>query len=114
MNKYFIKAILLEKCVYSMEAKNLLDKYNISHQIIMVNEKDKELYKTNRIYTYPQIYLNKYDRKGNLLLGGYSDLKLFIENFYEKEYNDITINNFKNKYNWSKKAILRLVQLINN
>lgn len=75
---------------------------------------NKDIYKSEYIATFPQIYLNKYNTKGNLLLGGYDDLNNFIITFRGNKLNDRDIDIFMNKYNWSKKATLRMIQLINN
>jgi glutaredoxin len=111
-NNYYIKAILLDSCPYSAKANRLLFKYNIPHEILYVTNETKDIYKTQYISTYPQIYLNKLNNKGNLLLGGYTDLKNFINTFRS----NITLHNittFMKDYKWSKKSTLRLIQLIN-
>jgi glutaredoxin len=109
---YFLKIFLLKDCPYCISTKELLK--NIKNlNIIDVDNNEKEKYKTKLISTFPQIYLKKDNSKGSLLLGGYSDLK-FVLDLLNKE-NDIKIiqNKFKKKYkSWSKKAILRLVQIL--
>ena len=72
-----------------------------------------EQYKTQQINTFPQIYLCKSNNNGTQLLGGYDDLYNFISEFKGKKFNDQLINNFMSKYSWSKKATLRMIQLIN-
>lgn len=110
-SEYFIKAILLENCNFSDYTIELLK--NIPHKIIYIDDQNnKYRFKYNSIDTFPQIYLNRYNTKGNLLLGGYNDLKQFIFNF-KNDINDTKINNFMKKYNWSRKATLRLIELIN-
>jgi glutaredoxin len=113
MSKYFIKAILLEDCHYSESAKQLLNENNIKSEIIIISRNEKELYKTKNIITYPQIYLKKESKIGDLLLGGYSDLKNAFDIFKNKVYDINNINIFMEKYNWSKKATLRLIELLN-
>ena len=113
MSNYCIKAILLQNCGYSNLAKKILLDNNIKSNIIEINYEDKEKYKTNQINTYPQIYLIKKNSNGNLLLGGCTDLQNVINTFKNKKYDINKVNEFKNKYNWSKKAILRLIELIN-
>lgn len=113
MSSYYIKVLLLENCYYSDSAYKLLLKHNIPNQIIKVSNNNKELYKKSDISTFPQLYLNKYNKKDNLLLGGYDDLNEFIKMFKNVELNQNNINKFMKKYNWSKKATLRLIELIN-
>jgi len=111
--EYYIKAILLEGCGYSIRAKEILELNKINSDIINISSSEKDKYKTNQINTFPQIYLCKH-KKGSLLLGGCSDLEKFISNFKENTYDDGKINEFISNYDWSKKATLRLIQLINN
>jgi len=113
MSKYNIKAILLKGCFYSNLAKKILVNNNIKTTIVEVNYEDKETYKTDKIDTYPQLYLIKQNSNGNLLLGGCSDLKHVIKTFKNKKYDIDKITEFQNTYNWSKKATLRLIELIN-
>ncbi len=113
MSNYFIKCILLEGCSYSTAANNLIKIHNIPNQVTWVSQSEKQIYKTDQINTFPQIYLNKFNTKGNLLLGGYSDLLDFIDTFKNQKLSDENINNFINKYKWSKKSVLRFIQLIN-
>lgn len=113
MSNYYIKAILLDNCPYSINAKKILAINNIQTIIINVNNKNKNEYKTNLISTFPQIYLCKTGNNGTQLLGGYDDLSNFIFNFKGKKYNEQNVNNFINKYSWSKKATLRMIQIIN-
>ncbi len=113
MSDYYIKAILLEGCPYSIAAKDLLIAHNITHQILDINSSNKNEYKTNQIDTFPQIYLCKTNNKGTQLLGGYDDLFAFVSDFKAKQYNSQLVNNFMKKYSWSKKATLRMIQLIN-
>ncbi len=113
MSNYYIKAVLLDGCPYSIAAKNLLDTHKIHTNIINVNNNNKNEFKTNLITTFPQIYLCKTNDNGTQLLGGYDDLSNFISNFKGKKYNEQNIDDFISKYSWSKKATLRMIQLIN-
>ena len=113
MNDYYIKAVLLDGCPYSIAAKDLLATHNIHSNVINVNNKNKNEFKTNLINTFPQIYLCKTGDNGTQLLGGYDDLFDFISNFKGKKYDEQNINNFMKKYSWSKKATLRMIQHIN-
>ena len=111
---YKIKIIVLENCNYSKKALQLLKDNNINHDSIYIDNINKDKYKTNNISTYPQIYLTKQNSIGNLLLGGYNELENVIKLF--KNTNNLHENKqiFMNKnINWSNKATLRLIELIN-
>jgi len=109
---YYLYIIILEKCPYSISAINLLNSLNIKYNHLKVNQKNKEKFKTKEIDTFPQIYLVKDEKK--LLLGGYSNLKEFIDIFINQEYNEKNILEFHNNYKlWNKKSILRLLEIIN-
>jgi hypothetical protein len=96
-----------------MQAEKLLNSYNkLKKNIITIPYSDKEKYKTSEINTFPQIYLKKNNSNGNLLLGGYSDLKDFYDKFYNKQYSQNNVSEFIDKKKWSKKATLRLIELI--
>ena len=113
-SKYYIHAVLLDDCSYSNKALELLQSNGIKNKIQRVNNKNKRKFKLSNYDTYPQIFLKKEESFDSLLLGGYSDLNEFINIFKHTKYNDEIINKFQVKYNWwSKKAILRLIQLIN-
>ena len=111
---YYIKAILLDNCGFSIAAHDLLKLHSINCEIINVNASNKLEYKTDQINTFPQIYLCKYNTVGSLLLGGYEDLANCISTFKGNTLNDENNNKFMAKYKWSKKATLRLIQLIND
>jgi len=113
MSDYSLKLILLQNCEYSIAANELIQSHKIPSQIHWISQIQKNLYINNKIQTFPQIYLNKFNSKGNLLLGGYTDLKSFIDTFKGTKLLDFNINHFINKYKWSKKSTLRLIQLIN-
>lgn len=108
---YYLYIITLEDCPYSIAALELLDSLNIKYKHIIVTQTNKEKYKTKEIDTFPQIYLVKDNKK--LLLGGYSDLKEFIDKFINQKYNEENILKFQQKYKlWNKKLILRLLEII--
>jgi glutaredoxin len=110
--KYYLLVISLNGCPYSKGATELLDNFHIKYQIVNVDWNDKDKYKTNQINTFPQIYLKRKSDNQSLLLGGYDDLKYFIDMFINQKYNDKNINLFQKKYSyWSKHAILRLIEL---
>lgn len=112
MSKYYIKAIILNGCPYSKNAEVLLKSNSIPSDINYINHSEKNTFKSDLISTFPQLYLKKYNKNGNLLLGGFNDLDNFIKTFRGK-YNEVDINNFISKSKWSKKATLRLIELIN-
>jgi len=111
---YYIYNIGLKNCSYSVFAIELLKIHNIPHENIIINYDEKKLYKNNIIDTFPQIYLKRYGKNGSLLLGGYDDLKFTIENFKKQEYDKNKVESFMIKYKWSKKATLRLIELLNS
>jgi hypothetical protein len=113
MSGYYLKAILLENCPYSIEADNLIKKHKLPNQSVWIKGNEKDKYVTDMIQTYPQIYLRRYNTKENLLLGGFTDMNRWIGEFKDKKLNDMKIKEFQSKYNWSRKAVLRFIQLIN-
>ena len=113
MNNYYIKAIILNGCPYSNNAVKLLKTHKIQSNIEYINTNEKEIYKNNNIKTFPQIYLKKYGSKGNLLLGGFNDLNNFIKKFKNTKYNENDIQDSITDTKLSRKAIERLIELIN-
>ena len=111
MSNYYLHAILLKDCPYSNKAHDLIKKYKIKNTINIVDESNKEKFKMENYFTYPQIFLKKDESNSSLFLGGYSDLNNFIDTFKNK-YNDIDVRVIQDKYKWSKKAVLRLIELI--
>lgn len=115
MSNYYLQSIVLQNCPYSNAAAELLNKHsNINKEIISISADDKEYYKTSHIDTFPQIYLKKKYKTGSFLIGGYSELRNLFELFHNKKYSHENIKKFidTNK-NWSKKALLRFIELIN-
>lgn len=113
MDQYFLKAILLENCPYSIATHELITKNQLPVSITWVSETEKDKYKTTDINTFPQIYLKKYNNNGNLLLGGHQEFANFISTFFKQKLLDTNINAFMDKTKWTRKSTLRLVQLIN-
>jgi glutaredoxin len=113
MSEYYIKAILLDNCSYSSAARDLLTHHKIANEIVNITSRDMNIYSTNDISTYPQLYLKKHNTNGNLLIGGYEDLKNSIDMFKGMKLSDENINKFMNKHKWSRKATLRFIQVIN-
>ena len=114
MNSYYINAIILNGCSYSLNPQQLLESNNINHKIINVDHSNKNNFKTDKISSFPQIYLKHKNKNGSILLGGYTELNNFINDFKNSKYDINKINNFINKNNWNKKATLRLIELINS
>ena len=115
MSKYSLYIIVLEGCPYGDLTRKLLNKYKFNNmKIDTIFRENKEKYKTDKINTYPQIYLKRQDSKGLLLLGGYSDLEYTFNKFYNN-YSEENINEFLKKNNdWSRKGTLRLIELVNS
>jgi glutaredoxin-related protein len=113
MNNYYLIAIILKGCGYSDDAVSLIKNYNIPAKIVNITYAEKDKFKSDKISTFPQIYLARNDAKGTLLIGGYHDLYDVVTTFYKKKVNN-NIDIFMKKYNWSRKGTLRLIELINS
>ena len=108
MKNYYLNIVILEGCPYGAETLKLLNNNNnLKKNIITISHNDKDKYKTSEISTFPQIYLKRENYNGNLLLGGYSELKDFYNKFYKQRYSKENVLDFTNKTKWSKKATLR-------
>jgi glutaredoxin len=116
MNSYYLHSIILENCPFSNAARELLtNNPEITTKFTIVNHSNKENYKTSQIDTFPQIYLKKHNSNGSLLIGGYTELKEVFNLFHKQKYSNDKINQFiNNNNNWSRKSILRFIQLINS
>ena len=116
MSNYYLHSVILKDCSYSKAAYKLLKKHQDVRTIFtFVNHYNKENYKNNDINTFPQIYLKKNNRTGSLLIGGYDDLKILFDLFYKKKYSNDNIDEvINNNKNWTKKSLLRFIQLINS
>ena len=120
MDTYYLQSIILEGCPYSTAAHELLKNIPKSKsKITIVNYNNKENYKTDNIQTFPQIYLKRQNHKGSLLIGGNDELQKLFKLFYKTKYSnnnkfDETIKEvINNNNNWSKKSLLRFIDLIN-
>jgi hypothetical protein len=115
MSNYYFNAIVLEYCPFSNNALELLKKYkNITTKITTITSHNKENYKTDKIATFPQIYIKKQNHSGSLLLGGYSELQNVFDVFRKTNYSKDNIKYFiANNDGWSKKAVIRLIELVN-
>jgi glutaredoxin len=112
-SNYYIYAVILKDCPYSNAAYELLNSFNkIKTEFSIIDKTEKDNYKTSEIYTFPQIYLKRYNTTGNKLIGGYNDFKEIVDTFNGK-LDKTFLNKFiKNKL-WNKKTLLRLIELIN-
>jgi glutaredoxin len=113
MNNYYLQTVILENCPYGNATLRLFEQHNIKTQIITVTQNNKDNYKTENIQTFPQIYLKKNNSKGSLLLGGYDELVSFIDKFKLQSYSKKNIDEFIDTKKWSRKATLRLIELLN-
>jgi glutaredoxin len=112
---YYLFVVTLEDCPWSNAAIDLLNSFKIKYKHLKVNKNEKEKYKTVEINTFPQIYLKKNVNNDTLLLGGYSNLKEFVDTFINQKFDDKKIIDFQKKYQlWHKKPILRLIEIINS
>ena len=114
LTDYYLYCVILKNCPYSEAAYSLLNTYEkINKEFTFVTQDDKENYKTDKIKTFPQIYLKKYNSNGTQLIGGYSEIKSIFDQFYGK-YDKNNLKKFlSDNNNWSKKTTLRLIELIN-
>jgi glutaredoxin len=113
MSKYYFHVIALTRCSYSMKTIELLDKFKIKYTVQYVEEHNKEKFKLENYFTFPQIFLRKYNSVESLFFGGYSDLENLIKTFKNKKYNQTDIDKFKEKYKQlSNIAVLKLILLI--
>jgi len=108
MNTYYIKIIVLKDCGYSNNALKLLEEYKVPLKVIQIDRDNKDLLKSDKINTFPQIYLKRKNKTGHLLLGGYTELNNLINDIKNKT----NITNLMTKYKWSKIAIIKFIELI--
>lgn len=106
---YYFHIIMLKNCPYTSMTNNFFKTNNIKYISKIINDKEKHKYKNNNISTFPQIYLKRKYKNGSLLIGGYSDFKNLFQLIKENDI-DFLLKKFNKKY--SKKTILRLIQLI--
>ena len=116
MNNYYLHSVILKNCPYSNAAHELLQNNSkIKKKITFINDSNKEKYKTNQINTFPQIYLKRQNKNGSLLIGGYTEFKQLFDLFYKTKYSHDNVTQIINNNNkWSKKSLLRFIQLINS
>jgi glutaredoxin len=111
---YYLFFVVLENCPFSEAVVDLCNKHKIDYKSLIISRNEKDKYKTDEINTFPQVYLKKTRTNDSLLLGGFTDFELFFNTFANKKYNLNNVNIFTKKYPmWNKRAILRLIELIN-
>lgn len=111
---YYIHTVLLDGCPYSIKAKELLVQYNIRHIDTILDDTNKEKFKSNNLSTFPQIFLKKHNSNGSQYIGGYSELDELFRTFYKQRLDNSNLIRIQSKYKMSRKATLRLVELINS
>lgn len=111
MSGYYLYAIVLESCPYSDAAVKLLQ-HNKNIKIQSITRDVKEKYKTDKIQTFPQIYLKRHNHNGSLLIGGYSDISEIYTKFRNK-YIKEDVNNYLAESKLKKKTLLRIIEFIN-
>ena len=110
-NKYYLKAIILENCPYSLALDEMLNNNHIVFNKILINQNNKHKYKTKLIDTFPQLYL--INDNNEYLIGGYSTSKEIIDIIKNNHNLDIIKEKLKIYLpNFNIKQILRLTQLI--
>jgi glutaredoxin len=110
MSKYYLHVVALNECSYSMDTVKLLDELKIKYTVQYVEEHNKEKFKLENYFTFPQIFLRKSNSVESLFFGGYSDLINLINTFKDKKYNQTDIDKFKKKYKQlSNIAVLKLI-----
>ena len=114
---YYFKLVSLENCPYSMASEDLFINNKIKHELVKVKQNEKLKYKTEKINTFPQIYLKKKYSNGSLLIGGYDDIKEYYDLINSTNQNSKTIKKFKDLLdkkieNISDKSVLRIIQLL--
>ena len=72
---YSIKLISLNNCPYSIAAEKFFKDKKIKIELVKINHNKKNLYKNNKIDTFPQIYLISSGKNHSKLLGGFNDIQ---------------------------------------
>jgi glutaredoxin len=106
-----LKVIVLDNCPYSIAASELLTNYKIKFDKIIVNNNNKQKYKTDKISTFPQIYIVNEDKK-EILLGGYSDIEEIINIINSSSKINVIKKKINTKYSYiNYKQILRIIEI---
>jgi len=111
-----LKVFSLDGCYYSKSAEELLDDNKIIYSLQKVSHMEKDDIKDiNKMYTFPQIYLEYQDSK--IIIGGYSELNEIYDIINKKNNLDDTIVKVleivklpDDKY--SKKQIFKLIDIL--
>ena len=113
---YYLDVISLEGCPYSSSAEELLKFKKVNFKLTKVKYNEREMYKSDEISTFPQIYLKKKESSGKLLIGGYDELKEIYNKIVTSKTIDSMVNSLGKLFgsNFNKKIILRLVELLSN
>lgn len=109
---YYLQLISLKGCPYSKAAESLLKSNNIKHEIISVNNDEKDKFKTDKIKTFPQIYLKKQNSTGSVLIGGYDTIKKYHDEANSKNLDKLKKEIKAKSENISDKSVLRLIELL--
>ena len=111
---YYLKVISLNGCPYSQAAETFVKENKIKSNIININHDEKVKFKTDKIDTFPQIFLNKQNSSGNVLIGGYSTIKYYYDEIQSNRKSLEAVKKIikKDNSNLSEKSILRLIQLL--
>jgi glutaredoxin len=111
---YYLKLISLEGCPYSNAANDFVKNNKIESEITSISHSEKDKYKSDKIKTFPQIYLNKKNSSGSVLIGGYDNLISYYESIQsnKKSFDYVIKKIKKDNKNLSEKSILRLIQLL--
>jgi glutaredoxin len=96
---------VLTDCPYCNSSIKLVKQHDIKHKIITIDPQDKDKYKTNKIDTFPQIYIRKEGTKKIKLLGG-NDKLIKLLDFMK------TIDNFGKDLNLTRHELLQVMNLI--
>tara|TARA_B110000879_G_C11178171_1_gene517100 strand:- start:4794 stop:5120 length:327 start_codon:yes stop_codon:yes gene_type:complete len=72
---------LINKCYYCDLLKELLKKYKIDYNMVIVPENNKNKYKDKNISTFPQVYYHY--KKKSVLIGGYTEFLQIINNIID-------------------------------
>lgn len=114
MSNYYLHLVSLQGCPYSKAVEELLKKNNYTTKITPITYNLKENWKSEKISTFPQIYLKKNGSSGSILIGGFNDMKQVhnIINRTSKENLKENANKLNKMYpEMSYKSCLRLIQL---
>lgn len=110
---YSIKLISLNNCPYSISAEKFFKDKKIKIELVKINHNKKNLYKNNKINTFPQIYLISSGKNHSKLLGGFNDIQDINNNVYKIDV-DTCMNYLNKKYpKFDRKEKLRIIQIFN-